>query len=169
MALGLEFLEPEIQRQILLLAETLEDIRNLIQTSPRLYQVFSLNKEYILSTVARGQLHPAVLPDVLFYAKVCRLSPIEEADVVEHRCQVDDHEMRRWLDNAPAMPEIVAICELARSVDYFIQDYAQSALPLMEERGRSDELDDSPNYLSERDPRYINLSTSEVGRLQRAF
>ena len=69
----LDVLSPELQYQILAQADSLTTLYALIRASPRLYQIFRLSKEAILSTVALFQFHPAVQPEALAIARLYQL------------------------------------------------------------------------------------------------
>ena len=167
---ALELLAPELQLHILLNANTPDDLHALIQASPRLYQVYLLNKDTVLSTVARRQFHPAVISDALFFAKISQLEyPLSRDNVLE-LCRTYPGESRQEI--VFPIPISVALCELASNVRFFIKDYARNTLPIMEGLGRSSDLKDIevlPEYQPESPTSYSELSDSEVGRLQRAF
>ena len=84
---ALEMLAPELQLQILLNANTPDDLQALIRASPRLCQVYLLNKEIILSAVARRQFHPAVISDALFIATISQLNHPLSRDTVLELCE----------------------------------------------------------------------------------
>ena len=164
---ALEKLAPEIQLQILLSADTADDLCALIQASPRLYNVFSLNKDAILSAVACRQFHPAVISDALFFARISQLEQPLPRDTVLELCKVYPSE--RHEGTVIPIPTSVALCKLARSIKFFIEDYARNTLPIMEELGRSLDIDILSEYWPEKPIAYSQLSHSETGRLQRAF
>lgn len=164
---ALEMLAPELQLQILFNAATLNDLYALIQASPRLYQVYVLNKEVLLSAVARQQFHPAVMPDALFIMVISRLRRPLSRDTAIKLCKIYPSE----LDNGLTFPisTSVALCNLASNLRFFIEDYARNTLPIMEGLGQSLEIDVLSEYTPENPVPYSKLSGSEVGRLQRAF
>lgn len=164
---SLEMLAPELQLQILLNADTPKDLHALIHTSPRLCQVYIHNKDTILSTVARRQFHPAVIPDALFFAKISQLEqPLSRDTVIDlfKTYPTEVHERK----NIPVFMS-VALCELASNVKFFIEDYARNTLPILEGLGRSLDLEVLPEYLPENPISHSRMSDSEIGRLQRAF
>lgn len=167
---ALELLAPELQLHILLNANTPDDLHALIQASPRLYQVYLLNKDTLLSAVARRQFHPAVISDALFFAKISQLEYPLSRDTVLELCRTypgESHEQ-----TVIPIPMSVALCELASNARFFIKDYARNTLPIMQGLGRSLDLADVevlPEYWPESPTSYSALSDSEVGRLQRAF
>lgn len=164
-ALGM--LAPELQLQILFNAATPDDLHALIQASPRLYQVFLLNKDTLLSAVARRQFHPAVMSDALCIVAVSKLRRPISRDTVIEICKIYPSE----LDDGLTFPTAtsVALCKLASNLRFFIEDYAQSTLPIMEGLGQSLKIDVLSEYTPENPVSYSKLSDSELGRLQRAF
>ena len=164
---ALETFAPELQLQVLLNADTPEDLHALIQASPRHYQVFLLNRDTILSAVARRQFHPAVISDALFFAKISQLEQPLPRDIVLESCRSYTGELHEG--TVIPIPLSVALCKLARNLRFFIQDYAHNTLPLMTDLGRSLDVDVLPEYQPENPVSYSQLSDSEIGRLQRAF
>lgn len=164
---ALELLAPELQLQILLSAATPEDLHALIQAIPRLYQVFLLNKDIVLSAVARRQFHPAVISDALYFAKISQLQQPLPRDIVLELCR--GYPSEQYQGTVIPVPMSVALCKLARNVRFFIEDYARNTLPLIEDLGRSLDVKVLPEYSPENPVPYSQLSDSESGRLQRAF
>ena len=162
-----EMLAPELQLQILCNADTPRSLHSLIQASPRFYQVFLNNKDTVLSTVARRQFHPAVLSDALFFATISQLEQPLPRDTVLDLCKTYPGESHEGA--VLPLPLSVALCKLARNVKYFIKDYAQNTLPLMEDLATSLEVEVLAEYRSEQPVHHSQLSDSETGRLQRAF
>ena len=164
---ALELLAPELQLQILFNAATPDYLHALIQASPRLYQVFLLNKDTILSAVARRQFHPAVMSDALFIVEISKLRRPLSRDTVIELCRIYPGE----LDDGLTFPMTisVALCKLASNLRFFIEDYARSTLPIMEGLGQSLKIDVLSEYTPENPVSYSKLSDSELGRLQRAF
>ncbi|CAD6567892.1 MAG: hypothetical protein ASARMPRED_001179 [Alectoria sarmentosa] len=163
---ALESLAPELQLQILVNADTPDDLHALIQASSRLYQVYLLNKEAVLSGVACRQFHPAVISDALFFAKISQLEQPLPRDTVIELCK--SYPGERHEETTIPIPMSVALCKLASNVRFFIEDYARNTLPIMEGLGRSLDLD----VLTEYGPEtfvYSKPSETEIGRLQRAF
>lgn len=163
----LEMFAPELQLQILLNAATPDNLHALLRASPRLYQVFLLNKETVLSAVARRQFHPAVISDALFFANISQLEQPLPRDFVLESCRSYPNK----LDEGTVIPIPIstALCKLARNLRFFIQDYTQNSLPLMTDLGRSLDVEVLPEYQPENPVSDFQLSDSETGRLQRAF
>ena len=160
-------LAPELQLQTLFNAATPDDLHALIQASPRIYQVFLLNKDTLLSAVARRQFHPAVIPDALFVVAISKFKRPLPRDTVIDLCKIYPGEQ----DDGSTFPMTtsVALCKLASNLKFFIEDYARNTLPIMEGLGRSLKIDVLSEYTPDNPVSYSRLSDSELGRLQRAF
>lgn len=186
----LEDLEPELQRDIMLEATTPSQVFNLIKASPRLYHVFALNKQFILSTVARRQFHPAVLSEALTFAKIpqsrqsrqqrSRMSAMQSTmqytmQIAMLFCEINPSKIHDWQTTISPISESVALCKLAGNLKFFIEDYTRNTLPIMRLLGESPCPADDPSfsleaeYWPETPVLYSELSKTEIGRLQRAF
>ena len=163
----IEMLAPELQLHILSNVNTAGDLHALIRASPRFYQVFLHNKDTVLSAVTRRQFHPAVISDALFFAKLSQLEQPLSRDTVLELCKNYPGEQNEG--TVIPVPLSTALCKLARTVRFFVQDYARNTLPLMAELGRSLDVDVLPEYPAEDFSSHSQLSESETGRLQRAF
>lgn len=168
---ALEMLAPELQLQILISAKTPDDLHALIQASPRLHQVYQLNKDTVLWNVVRRQFHPTVLPDALFFAKMSQLVQPLTRDTVINLCKDYPGDLRTEATVPISIPisMSVALCNLASNVKFFIEDYARNTLPIMEALCQSLDVEIVPEYWPETHISYSMLSDSEIGRLQRAF
>lgn len=166
---ALETLAPELQLRILRDASTPDDLHALIQASPRLYQVYLLNKDIVLAAVARGQFHPAVMPDALIFAKIAQLKQPLSRDIAVKVCESYPEVLEELQETNTTIPRSVALCKLASNVGFFIEDYVRNTLPIMKGLGRSLDLDILPEYRPVYPVSYFKLSDSETGRLQRAF
>lgn len=164
---ALELLASELQLQILLNADTPDDLHALIQASPRLYQVYLFNKDTVLSAVGRGQFHPEVIPDALFLAKISQFEQPLSRDTVIELCETYPSEMHKG--TILSVPMSVTLCKLAGNLRFFIEDYARNTLPIMEGLGRSQNLYRFPEYWPANPVPYSKFSQVETGRLQRAF
>ena len=164
---ALELLPPEIQLQILVNANTPNDLHALIQASPRLYQLYSLNKDFALSAVACRNIHSAVITDALIFAKISQFEkPLSRNTIIE---VLETYPSRLPEEPVMTTPMSVTLCQLASNMSFFIQDYARNTLPIMEGLGRSLDFHVSPSYPAEASASFSKLSNSETGRLQRAF
>lgn len=164
---ALENFAPELQLQILSNAATPDSLHALIHASPRLYHVFILNKDTVLSAVALRQFHPTVISDAMFLAEISQLEQPIPRDTVLGFCRSYPGELHK--QEVIPIPISVALCKLARNIRFFIEDYARNTLPLLEDLGRFLDSDVLPEYQPENPVPYSQLSDSEVGRLQRAF
>lgn len=162
---ALELLSPELQQQILLRSENLDSLCALIRASPRFYQVFRLNKEIILSTIALCQYHPAVRSEAMAIAKLEQLPRQSKRETAVRFCDQFPNQIRRWCESNVPGPVSTDLCKLDRTVKFFINDYAQNTLPVLDQLGQSQDLEILPLY---RVP-HPQLSSTEIGRLQRAF
>ncbi|KAL6713690.1 hypothetical protein ACLMJK_009155 [Lecanora helva] len=166
---GRETLQPELQHQILLQAATPEDLFSLIRASPRLYQVFLLDKRRILCRVARHQFHPAVLPEIFTLVSLSEIEhPLCREAVIKY-CQNDFAEIRSWQETDLTISQSATLCRLGGNLRFFIKDYAQSTLPLAKAQIQSQDFHITACSGSEGAIRLSELSDSEAGRLQRAF
>ncbi len=169
---ALELLSPELQQKILLQSETLDNLYALIRSSPRFYQVFRLNRETTLSSIALCQFHPAVQSEAVAIAKLEQLQRLSEQDAQSQRhiamsfCDKFPTQIQQWCGSGEVS---VDLCKIDRTMKFFTSDYARSTLPILEQLGHSRDLE----ILSENRPynhfSYPQLSSTEIGRLQRAF
>jgi len=166
---SLELLEPELQRYILLEATTPIQILNLIKASRRFHQVFLLNREFILSTMARRRLHPAVFPEALTFATMSQFEqPCSRMTAIMF-CEINPSNSHDWQKAVTTIPESIALCKLTSNLKFFIEDYARNTLPIMAGLGKSTNINIESEYWPERPVLYAELSETEIGRLQRAF
>lgn len=166
---ALELVEPEVQRQILSQVATLEQLHSLIKASPRLYHVFSLNKQHVLSAVARRQFHPTVLPEALAFAQISQLEQPCPPETARKYCDIDSSKQREWQASVSSISESLAMCKLAGHIKFFIEDYTRNTLPIMEGLSEAPDFEIFPEYRPRKAVLYSDLSTDEIGRLQRAF
>ena len=165
----LELLESELQRDILLEATTPIQILNLIKASPRFHQVFLLNKEFILSTIARRQLHPAVFPEALTFATMSQFEQPCSRITAMMFCEINPSNSHDWQKAVTTIPESIALCKFTSNLKFFVEDYARNTLPIMAGLGKSTNISVESEYWPERPVSYSELSETEIGRLQRAF
>ena len=166
---ALEVLQPELQQQVLLQVQTPKDLHAIMKASPRLFQVYSLNKERTLSTIARRQFHSATLPDALRLVKLAQMQRSLCSEEVRNLCGIDSAQISERQNAISLVSESVALCKLAECIKFFINDYARNTIPVMEERGRSLAHTVQPEYPPDDSHSCSRLSDSEHGRLQRAF
>ena len=172
---ALELLSPELQQKILLQTETLENLYTLIRSSPRLYQVFRLNRETTLSSIALCQFHPAVQSEALAIAKLAQLQRQSKRVTRSQRhvavsfCDTFPTRIQHWCFSNDCGPVSVDLCKIGRTMKFFTSDYAQNTLPILDQLGHSRDLEFLPEYRAYNHGSYPQLSSTEIGRLQRAF
>ena len=171
----LEVLLPELQQRILVHLESLDTLYALIRASPRFLQVFRLNREKILSTVALGWFHPAVQPEAIAVAKLAHLQHQSQQDSQSKRdtaadlCRTFPLEIHIWRETTNTGSFITHLCKLERVVRFFLADYLRNTLPILDQLGQSQDLDILPVYPPYNPAFLPQLSSTEIGRLQRAF
>lgn len=165
----IERLLPELQILLLQQAGTPDELHALIRSSPRLLQVFLLNKQKILSAVARRQFHPAVLPDALIFAKISQCAQPLSSNAAKRFYKIDQNELREWTDTITSIAEVVTLCDLARNVKFFVEDYASNTLGIMKAIGEPRDFCRIPSDWPEEKLMRSNLSSTDIGRLERAF
>ena len=172
---ALEMLSPELQQKVLLLLEDLGTLNNLIRASPRFYQVFRLNKSTILSTIALGQFHPAVQPEAMAIAKLAHFQdqtqrhPQLQRDMAVDFCDTFPTQTLSWCESNDLGPVSTHLCKLERNVRFFMADYVRNTLPILDQLGQSLDLDILSEYPPYSRRIKFQLSSTEIGRLQRAF
>ncbi|KAL9135023.1 MAG: hypothetical protein Q9175_003794 [Cornicularia normoerica] len=170
-----ERLSPELQQQILLQSDTLDTLYALIRASPRLYQVFRLNKETILSTIALCQFHPAVQPEAMAIAKLeqqqhhSKPGTQSQRDISLSFCDTFPNQIYRWCEANALGPVSADLCKLDGTIQFFIKDYGRNTLPVLDQLGQSQDLRILPEYRSYNHIPQPQLSLTETGRLQRAL
>lgn len=170
-----ERLSPEIQQQILLQLDTLDTIYALIRASPRLYQVFRLNKEGTLSTIALCQFYPAVQPEAMAVTKLEKLQHQSSRDAQSQRgiavsfCDTFPTQIHQWCEANTMGLVSIDLCKLDGTIKFFIEDYARNTLPILDQLGQSKDLRILPEYPSNSHVPHPQLSFTEIGRLQRAL
>ena len=169
---ALELLSPEVQYQILLHIDCLDTVYAIVCASPRLYQVFRINRETILSTIVLCQFHPAVQPEATAIAKLEQTRRQSNRDAQSQRhaavsfCEMFPHQIHRWCDTNVSGLVSTDLCRLNGTTKFFVDDYTRNTLPILGQLGNSQDLDILPEYSH---TSYTQLSSTETGRLQRAF
>ncbi len=172
---ALEVLSPEIQQQILLKLDDIDALHALIRASPRLYQVFRLNEDTILSTIALNHFHPAVRPEALAVAKLAQLQHQSGMDTQSRRdtarqfCDAFPNQIDQWCETYSLESVPTQLCKLARAIRFSINDYTQSTLPILDQVRQSRDLQIFSEYPPHSHVPHPQLSSTEIGRLQRAF
>ena len=172
---ALEVLFPELQQKILLHLENLDTLYALIRASPRFLQVFRLNRETTLSTIALGQFHPAVQPEAIAVAKLAHLQHLSQQDSHSKRdtavelCHTFPLQIHSWCETNDIGAVVTHLCKLERVVRFFLVDYVRNTLPILDQLGQSQDFDILPVYPPYSQAFLPQLSSTETGRLQRAF
>ena len=172
----LEVLSPELQLKIMLQFEDLDTLSSFIRASPRMYQVFRLNKNIVLSTTALNHIHPIVQQEVIAVAGLAHLQRQSHGDEKSRRDtaeafrrNVSSQEMYAWIGTDALEPVSIELCSLVRAVDFFVKDYTQNTLPILGQLGRSEDLEILSDYPPDSHVVHPQLSSKELERLQRAF
>ena len=172
---ALEVLSPELQQRILLHLENLNTLYALIRASPRFLQVFRINRETTLSTIVLGQFHPAVQPEAIAVAKLAHLQHQSQQDSQSKRvtaielCDTFPFQIHSWCESNNIGSFVTQLCKLQRVIRFFLDDYARNTLPILAQLGQSQDLDVLPVYPPYSQALHPQLSSTEIGRLQRAF
>lgn len=167
---ALELLFPELQLQILLQLDTIESLHTLILTSPRIYQVFRINKEITLSTIARQQLPPAAIQDALAIEKVSQIEqPPFSRDSVLAFFNSTLHERHKWQNSVLSLPMSIKLCKLVKTIQFFINDYARNTLPILNQLTTSKDLNIRTEYGQHFHGSHSELSKDELKRIRRAL
>lgn len=158
---GLESLHPELQVMVMLQIPEINTLYSLIRASPRFFQVFSSNKERIISALAVVQFHPDAFIDAL---DAIRASQIENVLSREPILQYLDAFMTDESFKTPILPLSTALplCEMGVHISYFINDFKLRAIPILAQVGK-------PQSISQEQILYSSLSVKEAERLERAF
>ena len=167
---ALEQLCPELQIQILSYSDCIATLHNLIHASPRLYHIFRSNKEYTLSSLARGQCHYIEIYGALLIDRLSLLEkpPFSRENVL--RCFEQDPHLRHQALTV-VLPLSVSICLIRfdTTVRFFIDDYSRNTLPILTQLKDSAEFIIQTCYTPQEDGPPLHLSNSESSRLRRAF
>ena len=172
---ALELLSPELQQKILLHLESIDTLYALIHASPRFLQVFRLNQETTLSTIALGYFHPAVQAEAIAVAKLAHLQHQSQQDGQSKRdtalelCHTFPLRLPPRCETKNLGPIVTHLCKLQRVVRFFLDDYVRNTLPILDQLGQSQDLDVLPVYPPYSQASLPRLSSTETGRLQRAF
>lgn len=167
---ALERLSPELQQQILLQLDTLESLHALILASPRFFQVFRINKGITLSTIVRRQLPPAATLDAPTIEKVIQLGqpPFSRRFLLD-LFKSTPKEQREWQSSILPLAISMKLCRLDKTIQFFINDYAQNTLPILYQLRASEDIDIRMEYGQNSHGSLPELSDDELKRLRRGF
>lgn len=167
---ALELLLPELQRKILLQIDGFDTLYGLILASPRFYQVFRINREITLSTIAYRRFHRFAIQDALIIDRLKQLEtpPFSRDTVLSYFASTSDQQRQPSKSILP-LSVSMELCRLDAMLRFFLNDYAQNTLPILNQLRSSQFSGIATQYApNDHDP-YLSLSDSESGRLRRAF
>ena len=174
---GLTSLSVELACQVLQELHSPGDLYSLIRASSFLYRIFISRKSFVLSQVLLRAIHPDVLSEVraCFEAsdipEIIENQPAESSrkkitDFIHGYSTRDEKQFSQQLrENATS----VSLCRLYSTIDYFITDYSSKALKALHTQsllGVDLVLHKSNEPCFNQQPAF---SSTENGRLQRAF
>lgn len=166
----LDLLLPEIQLQILLHLESFDTLKATILASPRMYQVFRLNKKTTLSTVAHRIFNPVATQAAL---AIERLHEIEEPpfskDTVLKYFDITLDRVDDSFNLVLPLPVSTKLAKLDEIVRFFSDDYAQNTLPVLAELKSLEPSAILAKYRQDHPATKADLSKSELIRLRRGF
>ena len=167
---ALEQLLPEVQQQILSRLESFNTLHALILASPRMYQVFRLNKLVTLSTVARRQFNSAATRDALAIEKLHQTeNPPFSRDNVIRFFNFTSDELGYSPDSILPLPVSIRLGRLDETITFFIKDYAQNTLPILMQLKNSKSPSIETEYKQSCHAPNLDVSRCESERLRRAF
>lgn len=155
----LDALPPELQTLIMTHTSSLQSLYALIKTSTHFYHVFSLSKQRILSAIIHNLLHPEVLPDAQAAAFLTRRKPplTTRGDMLAFTKTYHNDRKKAQVTEQISLTMCVTICQLHRSVEYFLRDFVDRCATFSAQQGFPLNVDSLP------------LSWTEEGRIQRAL
>jgi len=167
----LEKLSPELQILILLQLPSTQSLYSLIRASPQYYQVFLTWKERILSAVVGRMVIPHVLPDAIAAVGASHLEPRGPGreTVVS---SIESFQYDRKIDHSKKLLPLatsVSLCQLHRSVEYFVNDYTRRTTAALKQYCQSTGLTHRSEITQTPEGQHVPLSSIEEGRLHRAF
>ena len=167
---ALDLLVPELQRRILLQLESFDTLYAFILASPRIHQVFRLNRKAVLSKIARRRFSPAAIRDVLAIEKLREIeNPPFSRDTLllffsEGFCGLDEY--HHFILPLPLLNKLV---KLDRTIGFFTNDYAQNTLPILAQLNHPERPAIATEYKDNCGTPQSAISRSESDRLRRAF
>lgn len=121
----LDSLPAELQTLIMTHTSSPQSLYALIRASRRLYRVFSLSKQTILSAIIHEILHPEALPDAWALATLSSREPIMETreDSLAFVKMYENKRKNFQQTKLISLPMCITICKLHRSMEYFCRDF----------------------------------------------
>lgn len=165
---ALELLLPEVQQQILLRLDFV-DLQALIHASPRMYQVFRLNKRTILSTVTRQRFDPATTRAAQAIERLYSIEqpPFSRDTLLRMFSTLD--ELDDSLDIVLPLPVSTTLGRLDGTIRFFADDYTRNTFPILGQLGQSGFVTIETEYEQNPHGPRSDISRSESNRLHRAF
>ncbi len=167
---ALELLLPELQRRILLQLESFNTLHALILASPRLYQVFRLNRKVVLSELARQRFDPTAIEAGLAIERLCQIEdPPFSRDTLLQFLEPSFDELDSSHD--PVLPLRVStkLGKLDETLRFFIDDYARNTIPILTQLENLHRRTTKADYNQALSTTRLEISKSELCRLRRAF
>lgn len=162
-----ELLSAELQIQIMKQLDTIDALHAVIRASPRLYQVFRINKAKILSRVARKGFHPTTLLEALSVARLSQWGHPLPKETAMAFLRTPLEERKRRLFPPTPISQSISLCKLEKRIRFFVEDYARETLPILGNLAVYWPL--ATDHDPEHAENTAEVSMSEFGRLQRAF
>ncbi len=167
---ALELLLPELQRRILLQLESFDTLHALILASPRLYQVFRLNRKVVLSELARQRFGPAAIEAGLAIERLCQIEdPPFSRDTLLQFFEPSFDKLDSSHDSVLPLPVSTKLGKLDETLRFFIDDYARNTLPILTQLKNLDRRNTKADYNQVLSTSRLGISKSELYRLRRAF
>ena len=167
---ALELLLPELQRRILSQTDSFESLYSLIRASPRLYQVFRLNKQITLSNLACRQFDPATIRAALGIEKLRQIEhPPFSRDTVLQFFNLEYDEPTDFPQPILPLPVSTNLRKLDGTIRFLTNDYVQNTLPIVTQLSSSEHPAIRTEYKRDCGVPRPTISRSESFRLRRAF
>ncbi|MCJ1265636.1 hypothetical protein MMC22_005516, partial [Lobaria immixta] len=155
----LDSLPAELQTLIMTHTSSPQSLYALIRASRRLYRVFSISKQTILSAIIHEILHPEALPDAWALAILSPREPIMETreDSLAFVKMYEKERKNFQITKLISLPMCTTICKLHRSMEYFCRDFVDRCSTICARHGFSLGAGS------------LSLSWTEEGRIMRAL
>lgn len=167
---ALELLFPELQQRILSQLDSFKSLYALIRASPRLHQVFRLNKKAILSNVACRRFDDATIRAALGIERLCQIEdpPFSRDTVLQYFSPAFD-ELNDYHKLTLPLPVSTKLAKLDGTLQFFTNDYVQNTLPIVADLNKLERPAIKTMYKSDCEAPRPTISRSESDRLRRAF
>ena len=167
----LELLLPELQRLILLQLDSFEALHALILASPRFYQLFKINREVTISTIARRRLPHGTILATLAIERLKQLeSPPFSRENVFRFFDFTPSELEQSPNSILPLSVSIELCKADRTIQFFADDYTENTLPILAQLQSSKDDSIRTQYrLNIHDAPCFHLSETELSRVRRAL